>query len=124
MKKIHIYIVVLLGVFLMPNSAMACGNSNTSKETCSKEMTAKSTKKKSCCGTDSCSKKEKQKSCDGKCGHSMCSTSSVNSSLFLSFEIENQINNFFFASKKQKFYSSVAFLSDGYSSLWLIPKIS
>ena len=116
--------MVLLGVFLMPNTAIACGNSNTSKETCSKEMTAKATEKKSCCGTDSCSKKEKKKSCDGKCGHSMCSTSSVNSSLFVVFAFENHLSNFIFATKKQAFYTSVTFLSDGYSSLWLIPKIS
>lgn len=124
MKKIHIYIIVLLGVFLMPSTAIACGNSTTSKETCSKEMGAKSTEKKSCCGTKSCFENEQQKSCNGKCGHAMCSPSSANSSLFLTLEFENQSNNFIFASKKQKFYTSVAFLSDGYSSLWLIPKIS
>ncbi|MGA9637580.1 hypothetical protein [Flavobacterium sp.] len=121
MKKIHIYIIVLLGVFLMPSTAMACGNSNSSKKGCSMEMTSKS--KKSCCGTKSCSKNEKQNSCNGKCGHAECTTSSFSLSFLLNTTFENPINVFDFSSEKQKFYASDSITSDGYSSIWLIPKI-
>lgn len=107
----------------MPSTAMACGNSNSSKKSCSMEMTSKSDSKKSCCGTKSCSKNEKQKSCSGKCGHAACTTSSVSMSFILNSSFETTINFFDFSSEKQKFYSSDAILSDGYSSIWLIPKI-
>ncbi|WPR72751.1 hypothetical protein SLW70_06370 [Flavobacterium sp. NG2] len=123
MKKIHIYIILLLGLFLMPNAVLACGKSNDSNGSCSMEMTSKSDSKKSCCGTKSCSKNEKQKSCDGKCGHSLCTTSSVSLSFLMNSSFESLINVFDFSIEKQKFYPSVSFTSDGYSSIWLIPKI-
>ncbi|GIZ10354.1 hypothetical protein FUMI01_30780 [Flavobacterium sp. UMI-01] len=107
----------------MPNAVLACGKSNDSKGSCSMEMTSKSDSKKSCCGTKSCSKNEKQKSCDGKCGHSICSTSSVSLSFLLNTAFETTINSFNFSSEKQKFYTSVSLTSDGYTDIWLIPKI-
>lgn len=105
----------------MPSTAMACGNSNSSKESCAMEMTSKT--KKSCCGTKSCSKNEKQKSCSGKCGHAACTTSSVSMSFLLNATFETPNNVFDFSTERQKFYSTDAILSDGYSSIWLIPKI-
>ena len=44
MKKYHIILIVLLGMFLMPSTAMACGNSN-SKHSCEKEVSSKKTEK-------------------------------------------------------------------------------
>ncbi|AWG20308.1 hypothetical protein FFWV33_01595 [Flavobacterium faecale] len=123
MKNFYIYILVLLGVFLMPNSAMACGNtqSNAPKKECAKEkMASKDAEKMDCCSKKS---KEDKKGCDGKCGHSKCSTSSVQTIAFLAFDATIPFNCFDFSVQKLKIDQAVGFLSDGYSSLWLIPKI-
>lgn len=122
MKKIHICLIVLLGFFLMPTTVMACGNMKSSNKD-AMEITSKSRAKKSCCGTKSCSKNEKEKSCKGKCGRSLCTTSSVSMSFLMNQIFVTPINVFDFSSEKQKFYPSVTFISDGYSTIWLIPKI-
>ncbi|MCW2120574.1 hypothetical protein [Flavobacterium sp. 7A] len=125
MKKIHIYIVVLLGIFMMPNSTMACGNKKEpiEQKECTKEkMKSHDSKKMDCCASNSKSKSDK-KSCDGKCGHSKCSTSSVQTIAFLAFDATIPFNCFDFSVQKLKIDQAVGFLSDGYSSLWLIPKI-
>jgi hypothetical protein len=105
----------------MPDTAFACGNTNT--RSCTMEMSSK-INKKDCCGKDSSSKNKKHKSCNGKCGHALCSSSSVNIAIASSVQSENQNANFNFSTEKQKFNQSVSFTSAGYSSLWLIPKIS
>ena len=122
MKKIHIYLIILLGVFLMPSTVMACGNMKSSNKN-AMEMTSKSHAKKSCCGTKSCSKNEKEKPCEGKCGRSLCTTSSVSMGFLLNPTFVTPIHVFDFSSEKQKFYTSVSLTSDGYADIWLIPKI-
>lgn len=115
-------LIVLLAVFLMPSGAFACG-SHSEKNSCSKEMSSK-TGMKDCCSKDSHSKSKKQKGCNGKCGHTLCSVSSVNIGIVSSIPVEIKDNIFNFSTKKQKFYQSVSFTSAGYSNIWLIPKIS
>lgn len=121
MKKAHILLIVLLGIFLMPTSAFACGD-NSAKKSCSKEMSSK-TGMKDCCSKDSKSKNKTHKGCNGKCGHAMCSVSSLNIGIVSSIPLEIDDNVFNFSTKKQNFYQSVSFTSAGYSSIWLIPKI-
>lgn len=120
MKKIHFILIVLIGALLMPTGTFACGNN--SKNSCSKEMAAKSGMK-DCCSKDASSKSKDQHGCTGKCGNALCSASSINLGVVFSSPIENQDNVFNFATKKQKFYPSISFTSEGYSSIWLIPKI-
>ncbi|KDN56874.1 hypothetical protein FEM21_03770 [Flavobacterium seoulense] len=81
------------------------------------------TKKMDCCSKKSKSKESKDKGCSGKCGQSMCSVSSVNIGIAatIHYGIPNAI--FSFSEKKQNFSHSISLTSDGYSSLWLIPKI-
>jgi hypothetical protein len=122
MKKFHILVIVILGFFLIPMSAFACGN-NSEKQSCKKEVTSK-TDKKDCCKSDSNSTDKDHKECDGKCGHSKCACTST-SVPFTStcvYKIKNHIFNFSY--EKQKFYQSETFISSGFYSLWLIPKIS
>lgn len=121
-KQLHIVIIMLtLGLFLMPTLSYACG-SNTEKSCCTKEKTYKAEKKDCCSGSNS---KDKDNSCGGKCGHPNCTNStSINFSLISTFEIDFTIFNFNFSSEKQKFYNSKTFISSGFSSVWLIPKIS
>jgi hypothetical protein len=121
MKKIHMLLIVLLGVFLMPASAFACGD-HSGKNSCSKEMSSK-TGMKDCCSKDSNSKSKKHNGCNGKCGHAMCSVPPLYIGIVYSIPLENDDNVFNFSTKKQKFYQSVSFTSAGYSSIWLIPKI-
>ena len=120
MKNFHILLIVLFGFFLMPNTTFACGNSSTSS--CGMEMSSK-TKKKDCCEKDSQSKSSEHNSCNGKCGHALCSSSSVNTAVDSFFQFEIQSSNFNFSTEKQKFNHLISFTSAGYSTIWLIPKI-
>lgn len=122
MKKFHILLIVLLGIFLVPTSTFACESHSVNKS-CGMEMSSK-TKKKDCCSKDSESKSNKQNGCNGKCGQGLCSSSSVNIGIasFEQFRIQDALFNF--SNKKQSFHQKVSFTSAGYSSIWLIPKIS
>jgi hypothetical protein len=121
-KRLHILIIILtLGFFLSPTLSYACGT-KTEKSCCKKETTSK-TEKKDCC--NSRNSKDKDNSCGGKCGHSNCTSStSINFSLISTFEIDFNSINLDFSSEKQKFYNTKTFISSGFSSVWLIPKIS
>ncbi len=121
-KQLHILtITLLLSFFLSPTLSCACGT-NTEKSCCEKETTSKSVKKE-CCNNEN--SKDNNNSCGGKCGHSDCtSSSSINFSLIATFEIDFTSTNFYFSSEKQKFYNSKTFISSGFSSVWLIPKIN
>ena len=119
-KRLHIIIIILtLGFFLSPTLSYACGT-KTEKACCKKE-TAKETKKKHCCNNKH--SKDKDKGCGGKCGHSNCTTSIVNFSIISFNEIEFKNNSFDFSSEKSKFYHSETFISSGFTSVWLPPKI-
>ncbi|NHN27281.1 hypothetical protein FIA58_016480 [Flavobacterium jejuense] len=117
MKKSYIIIILFLGIFFIPNNTFACGSE---KQSCKKELSTTKTKEKSCCDNNN-----DNKGCNGSCGHSNCTTvSSVGFSLFIYNEIEFTNNNFDFSTSKSKFYHSENLLSDGFPSIWLIPKIS
>ena len=119
-KRLNIIIIILtLGFFLSPTLSYACGN-KTEKSCCKKETSSKAEKKDCCNGKHS---KDKNNSCGGKCGHSNCTTSTVTFSLISFNEIEFTNNNFDFSSEKSKFYHSETFISSGYTSVWLPPKI-
>lgn len=122
MNKIYLILIVLLGFFLMPNASYACG-SGSGKHSCKMEMSSK-TKMKNCCSKKSNSKETKEKGCSGKCGQSMCSVSPVNIGIVSSIQYEILNQSFSFLNKEQNFSHTVSFTSDGYSSLWLIPKIA
>jgi hypothetical protein len=120
-KKLHIYIIILtLSLFLLPSLTYACGTL-LEKKCCKKEMSAKSKPHK-------CSEKshaaDNNNGCDGKCGHSNCTTTSININFAMFNEFDLAYNIFDFTSEKQNFSTTTTFISAGYSSLWLIPKIS
>lgn len=121
MNKIYLIVFVLLGFFLMPGATYACG-SGSGNHSCKMEMSSK-TKMKDCCSKKSNSKESKGKGCSGKCGQSMCSVSSVNIGITSSIQYEILNTVFNFSEKKQNFSHAISFPSDGYVSLWLIPKI-
>lgn len=121
MNKIYFILLVLLGFFLLPGSAYACG-SGSGKHSCKMEMSSK-TKKMDCCGKTSNSKETKNQGCTGKCGQAMCNVSSVNSGITAPIQYEMLKPLFSITEKKQNFSNAISVLSDGYASLWLIPKI-
>ena len=106
----------------MPNSSYACGGCSE-KHTSKKEMTSK-TGKDSCCGNDSHSKTENHNGCGGKCGHSKCACPSAGNGFTLSSEFILKNNNLTFSFEKQRYSNTETFISSGFYSLWLIPKIS
>jgi hypothetical protein len=125
MNKYHIILVVLLGIFLMPGNAYACG-SGKEKHACKKEASSAKKEKMSCCGSND-SKDKGDKGCGGNCGHSKCGCSSTcppSSVSFLS-EINFKVTMFSYSSiGKVKFLYATPSISDGFYSIWLIPKIS
>lgn len=119
-KVLFSFLVMLfLGCFLLPSTSYGCGT-KSEKSCCKKEIT-KASKEKGCCKSNS--SRQKNNPCNGKCRHSNCTTSAVNYSLISFFEIEFKNNNFEFISKKQKFYHSETYISSGFISVWLPPKI-
>lgn len=124
MKKYHIILIVLLGMFLMPSTAMACGNSN-SKHSCEKEVSSKKTDKKCYCSNDSSESKD-ENGCKGDCGHANCGCSMTcpSSSIIFIPEITFKSNFIQYSSiEKIKFSYTAPSISDGFHSIWLIPKI-
>ena len=124
MNKFHILVIVLFGFLMMPSSSLACEN-NSAKHFSRKETSSKmDDDKDDCCKKDNHSKTKSHNGCEGKCNHSRCGcASSCNSSILIN---ELKFNSIFFnfLSEKQKFSNSETFISSGFYSLWLIPKIS
>ena len=118
-KRLHIIIIILTLGFFLPTSSYACGT-KTEKACCKKETSSKTEKKDCCNNKDS---KGKNKSCGGKCGHSNCTSTSITFSIIATNEILFKNNNLGFSTQKPKFYPSETFISSGFSSVWLPPKI-
>ncbi|CAM3783416.1 hypothetical protein FLGE108171_14905 [Flavobacterium gelidilacus] len=118
MKKSYFIFLVLFGIFLIPNNAIACGNGNDS---CEKEITTTKTHERSCCENDS-----DEKGCEGSCGHSKCGCASTFTTSSTSIFNQLKFNTIFNFSTitKVNFHYTIPSLSEGYSSIWLIPKIS
>jgi hypothetical protein len=125
MKKYHYILVLILGLFLMPTTSMACGVSST-KHSCKKEVASSKSEKKSCCSNDA-SKEKEPKECNGNCGHAKCGCTSTcaSSSVSLLFEPAYKSTIFYISSiEKDNFSPTSSPLSAGYYSIWLLPKIS
>lgn len=115
----------MIGFFLIPNSGFACGN-NADKTSTKKEITSdkkeKDCCKKDCCKKDSDSKKEKH-DCGGKCNHTNCTTSSFQLNIPASNDFDLQNSAFNYAIEKPISYYNETNVSDGFTSIWLPPKI-
>lgn len=126
MKKFHLLLIVLFGFLLMPSNAFACGNlcgNKTEKHSCKKETKYK-TQKEDCCDNENPSKSKNHNGCEGKCGHAKCGCTTVTNGFTETIELNFKNNIFDFSTEKQKFYNTETFISSGFHSLWLIPKIS
>jgi hypothetical protein len=117
--------LLTIGFLLIPSSGFACGNNND-KTAHKKEISSKK-KEKDCCTKDCCKenndpKKEKH-DCSGKCSHTNCTTSSLQFSIPASNDFELQNSTLNFSIEKPISYYNEANISDGFTSIWLPPKI-
>jgi hypothetical protein len=118
MKRVHLLVIVIFGFLLMPALTFACG-CHSEKKSCGKE----SMEKMDCCKKDNASKDKTHKGCNGKCGHSNCiTTSNPHNAVF--FELKSNNHTFDFQEINQNYFNSNTEITSGYTSLWLIPKIS
>lgn len=107
----------------MPNNSYAFATCSD-KHPVEKEILSKAKKgKDNCCDSDSYSKTKNHNGCGGKCGHSKCACRSSCNGFNASIELNFKYTNFDFSTEKQKIYSTETFISSGFYSLWLIPKI-
>lgn len=125
-KKVHIlFLVFTLGFFLTSGAGYACGKSSE-KTSCEKKMIPTKTNsdscEKDCCKKDSSPKKD-QHGCNGKCDHSGCTTSGLQFSLISENEFDFNTNTFNFSVEKPLSYYTETPISDGFTSIWLPPKI-
>ncbi|MBF4507671.1 hypothetical protein IRZ83_13425 [Flavobacterium sp. JLP] len=121
MKSFYFFVLLMLGFFLTPGYAFACGNT-PKKNHATTEITLNKDKK-NCCDANGHCEKEKHHSCDGNCKHSKC-ICTASSAIFLVFaQSVLKINDFDFSDKNQKFNTPETFISSGFSSLFLKPKI-
>lgn len=141
-KSFSIVVVIMLGFFLMPSVSYACGKHHDKKGQTHfaikfpQSTISASTNINSCCGTETsqsckkgcCDKKNSQNGnhddgCSGKCGHSSCHCPTVNFGFTLPFFSEPK-QRFIVAFKKQFFTDTDPYISSGFYSIWLPPKIS
>ncbi|OMQ09985.1 hypothetical protein [[Flexibacter] sp. ATCC 35103] len=125
-KKLHIlFLFITLGFLLMSNSGYACGNASE-KTSCEKKTISKKETDGSCekdCCKDNHGSKKDQHGCSGKCDHSGCTTSGSAFILITTNEFEFDNNLFNFSTEKTTLHHKTASISDGFTSIWLPPKI-
>ena len=122
-KNFYILALIVFGFLGIPNTTFACRINHSNNKSYKKEVSSNQGTK-DCCTTKNCTNDKKNSSCGGKCGHSNCNIPSIQTAYFIPFLTEVNSENFFFYSKKLKFFNYETPISSGFNSLWLIPKIS
>lgn len=120
MKNSYYIFLLFLGIFFIPSSTYACSKDKHSSEN-AVQMSEQHTEEKDCCANGHGEDKE----CNGTCGHSKCSCSATctvtSVPVYLHFKLNTTFN--FSLLEKVNFYYNTPTLLEGFSSLWLIPKI-
>jgi len=120
MKKSYYILILFLGIFFIPSNTFACSKDKHA-HTPAVEIAKNNKQETACCENGH----DKDKQCDGTCGHSKCSCSSTctvtSVPVYLQFKMNTAFNFSFL--EKVNFYYTTPTLLEGYSSLWLIPKI-
>ena len=121
MKLFHLLAILLLGFYLMPGRAFAC--ENKSENYSFKIEKLSKSEKIECCNINSHSHNKNQNPCTGKCKNT-CICTIACGNFWAIFDSVLKINNYDTSSEKQKIDSYNSSILAGFSSLWLIPKIS
>lgn len=110
-------LLVMFGIFMMPESSLACSKTSQ-KKNCTKEITSHKKQKDNCC-----EKSSNHQKCKGKCKHAscVCPVSSVNAAVFMYQEFAK--NLFSSTEKKLAFHHTEAGFASGFHSIWQPPKI-
>lgn len=120
-RQFFIGIIVILGFFLTPTLTYACGKSvEKTEKSCCKKETSKSDKK-DCCKNHS-QKDKNDDDCDGKCKNSSCHCPTAPLAIVLPFVTEMKYYNIFL--EKVTIAYTEIYISSGFHSIWLPPKIS
>lgn len=117
-RKFFILLIVLFGIFLVPNRTIAC-TMKVENKSCNKEVS--SSESKSCCKTHDNSSAKQNSGCTDKCNHSTTS-STFHFGIIQPIPLDIKVNLVWV--QKQNFYYSKTTISSGYSSIWVIPKIA
>jgi hypothetical protein len=115
-------LLMLLGFFLMPSISFAC-EMKSEQSCCNQEMSSNS-EKMDCCKKEQQSKGKKDNENKGKSKQSSCNCFVFHISVIIPFETESKFLCVDFLDKKDKFNQTETTISSGFSSIWLIPKIS
>lgn len=126
-------LLLLSGFFLMPAWSYACGTGTdkTEMSCCEQGQTDQScceqetvTGAEACCSSQEPGEETCDSRCGGACGQGSCHCPIVHSSFALpvfSFELEHNKSRYFL--QKVKFHEKEFYLSSGFYSVWLPPKI-
>mgnify|MGYP003528198928 CR=1 FL=1 len=107
-KKFYILLLVVLGFFMMPSVAFACGTKT----------------EKACCKKEKKSNESSHDGCNGACKNVSCGSSAIHLGLMSVFNAGLNKQIFCFSTEKQNYYYSEIFISSDFRSIWLPPKIS
>ena len=121
-KKFYILLLVMLGFFMTPSVAFACGT-KADKSCCKKESSSKK-EQKDCCKKEKKSNESSHDGCNGACKNVSCSSSAFQLGLTSVFYTELNKQVFSLSTEKQNYYYSEMFISSHFRSIWLPPKIS
>lgn len=121
-KQIYILLIALLGFFLTPTLTYACGKSHTKTEKSCCDKKTSQTDKKDCCKNKSSHNQKDNDNCGGKCGNSSCHCPTAPLAIVLPFVTEMKYYNIFL--EKVTIAYTEIYISSGFHSIWLPPKIS
>jgi hypothetical protein len=110
----------------VPNNSWACGNNATQQSCCSDDASSCTNENDDCCqNADSNSSDNDDEDCGGNCDNKSCHCTPISISLLSQTTFEEiKVNCFFPFTEKQKTADYKTYLSKGFISIWLPPKIS
>lgn len=121
-----LFLVASLSLILSPIVSFAATTTSVTaiKSCCSKMKSGSGCASKSCCNNKQKQDTQNKKSCSGECGFASCSCQSINFIVALPLQIneEEKAQKAFF---ECTYYTGhTANLSQGFASLWTLPKIA
>lgn len=121
-KHFYILLIVILGFFLTPTLTYAFGSKFEKTEKTCYTTEASQSYTKDCCKKSHPHKDKTNDGYNGKCKDSLCHCPSINFNIVISVVPEMIFKNHFVA--KQNLFNTKSYISSGFYSIWLLPKIS
>lgn len=119
-RQISIMLIVVLGFFLTPTLTYACGKSHTKTEKSCCDKKTSQTEKKDCCKNHT-DNNQNNDGCGGKCKNASCHCPTPPLTIALPFVTEMKYHNIFL--EKVTIAYTETYISSGFRSIWLPPKI-